>query len=65
MIWRAQDGTPVGFLESIFALIEVDLPVPDHSTLSRRLGKLNIEIPVLTARKAIHLVVDKGMGESV
>ncbi|NES72901.1 MAG: hypothetical protein F6K24_50750 [Okeania sp. SIO2D1] len=38
--------------------------MPDHSTLSRRLGKLNIEIPVLPARKAIHLVVDKGMGES-
>ncbi len=47
-----------GFLESIFSLMEIDLPVPDHSTLSRRLGKLNINIPVMPATEAIHLVVD-------
>ena len=36
----------------------VNLPVPDHSTLSRRLSKLNIDIPVMPATEAIHLVVD-------
>ncbi len=39
-----------GFVESIFGLMKVDLPVPDHSTLSRRLSKLNIEIPVKPTR---------------
>ena len=46
------------FWESIFSLMGVDLPVPDHTTLSRRLGKLNIDIPVMPAKEAIHLVVD-------
>ncbi len=32
--------------------------MPDHTTLSRPLGKLNIEIPVMPATEAIHLVVD-------
>ncbi|NEP06390.1 MAG: hypothetical protein F6K25_07460 [Okeania sp. SIO2G4] len=35
-----------GFLESIFELMGIDLPVPDHSTLCRRLSKLNIKIPI-------------------
>lgn len=47
-----------GFLESIFSLMGLELLVPDHSTFSRRLGKLNIEIPVIPATEAIHLVVD-------
>ncbi|NEP04748.1 MULTISPECIES: transposase [Okeania] len=38
--------------------MEIDLPVPDHSTLSRRLSKLTIEIPVKPTTEAIHLVVD-------
>ncbi|MDE5078887.1 MAG: IS5 family transposase [Trichodesmium sp. St2_bin6] len=47
-----------GFWESIFSLMRADLPVPDHTTLSRRLGKLNIHIPVMPTTEAIHLVVD-------
>ena len=47
-----------GFWESIFSLMGVDLTVPDHTTLSRRLGKLNIDIPVMPTTEAIHLVVD-------
>ena len=54
-----------GFVESIFDLMGAYLPVPDHSTLSRRLGKLNIEISVLPAREAIHLVVDSLLGQSI
>jgi Transposase DDE domain len=41
-----------GFLESIFELMEVELPVPDHSTLSRRLKRLSITIPVMPKDKA-------------
>jgi IS5 family transposase len=47
-----------GFLKSLFAVMGVELEVPDHSTLSRRLSKLSVELPVLPKDKAIHLVVD-------
>jgi hypothetical protein len=47
-----------GFLESLFALMGIDLPVPDHSTLSRRMGKVVVEMPVVPSKGAIHVVVD-------
>jgi Transposase DDE domain len=47
-----------GFLESVFTLMGIDLPVPDHSTLSRRLGKLSVSLPVLPKTKGVHVVVD-------
>lgn len=47
----------VGFVESVFALMNVTLAVPDHSTLSRRLSKLDIELPVFKAG-ARHVVID-------
>ncbi len=47
-----------GFLESIFELMNIDLPVPDHSTLSRRRKSLNITLPVQDRDKPRHLVVD-------
>lgn len=31
-----------GFLESLFMVMGIELAVPDHSTLSRRLGKLQV-----------------------
>lgn len=34
------------------------LDVPDHSTVSRRLGKLQIALPVISEEQAVHLVVD-------
>jgi Transposase DDE domain len=46
------------FLESIFELMEIDLPVPDHSTLSRRVGKLSIDLPILPKQGVLHGVVD-------
>ncbi|MEP0916024.1 IS5 family transposase [Leptolyngbya sp. DQ-M1] len=47
-----------GFLSSIFGLMGFEFPVPDHSTLSRRIGKLTIALPVLPATGARHVVVD-------
>jgi hypothetical protein len=47
-----------GFLASVFELMGVDLPVPDHSTLSRRLGQLDVKLPVRDLQKARHVVVD-------
>ncbi|NEQ74097.1 MAG: hypothetical protein F6K24_44130 [Okeania sp. SIO2D1] len=36
-----------GFLESIFTLMKLDLPVPDHITVSRRMRKMDIVMPVV------------------
>jgi hypothetical protein len=47
-----------GFLESLFLLMGIDLAVPDHSTLSRRLAKLPVELPVVPKAASVHVVVD-------
>ncbi len=47
-----------GFLESLFTVMGIELEVPDHSTLSRRLGKLSVELPVVPTDQAVHVVVD-------
>lgn len=47
-----------GFLESLFTVMGVELEVPDHSTLSRRLNKLSVELPLVPKDKAVHVVVD-------
>lgn len=47
-----------GFVESVFELMQINLPVPDHSTVSRRLGRLEIKLPVKRKESARHLVVD-------
>jgi transposase len=47
-----------GLLESLFELMGVELDVPDHSTVSRRMGKLQVALPVVPKDKAVHVVVD-------
>ena len=47
-----------GLLESLFSLMNIDLPVPDHSTVSRRMGKLQIKIPVTKQDQPRHVVID-------
>ncbi len=47
-----------GFVESIFELMAIDLPVPDHSTLSRRCSQVSISMPVVPKSGARHVVVD-------
>ncbi|MBW4563385.1 MAG: transposase [Mojavia pulchra JT2-VF2] len=41
------------FLESLLTIMGVELEVPDHSTLSRRLSKLSVELLVIR-RSLIH-----------
>jgi Transposase DDE domain len=57
-IYRLAGRQCQGFLESIFALMGIELSVPDHSTLSRRVGKLQVVLPVLPKGGARHVVVD-------
>ena len=48
-----------GFLRSLADLLEVDLPIPDHTTLSRRLQKLGeIQSRRLATDRPIHLLID-------
>ncbi len=49
----------VGFLESIFSYKGIKIEVPDYSTVSRRKGKLEIELRKRYKKGArVHLVVD-------
>jgi hypothetical protein len=47
-----------GLVASIFRLLKVDLRVPDHSTLSRRMAGIEVGLPVKLSGKARHLVID-------
>lgn len=47
-----------GLIESLFRLLKVSLPVPDHSTLSRRLSGLKIALPIRLSRQPRHIVCD-------
>jgi IS5 family transposase len=47
-----------GFVESLFQLMNITLDVPDHSTVSRRMKTLEIDIPVQPKEKARHVVID-------
>ena len=48
----------VGLIKSLFELMKIDLAVPDHSTLSRRLEKLEVRLPIRSKAEARHLVID-------
>src|ERR671916_45453 len=46
-----------GLVASVIALLGLDLPVPDHSTLSRRAGTLELPRP-RCGPEPVHLLVD-------
>lgn len=45
-------------MESLVALLEVDLSVPNDRTLSRRRPHLQVELPRQSRSEGLHLVVD-------
>ena len=47
-----------GFARSLFGVLGLALPVPDHTTLSRRRARLPAALPVSAAGGPVHLVVD-------
>lgn len=57
-IYRLAGRQTQGFLLSVFALMQLELSVPDHSTLSRRRRQLALTLPVQPPTQARHLVVD-------
>jgi transposase len=57
-VYRLAGRQCQGVLESIFELLGIELSVPDRSTLSRRVGKLEVALPVVPKEGARHVVVD-------
>jgi transposase len=47
-----------GLIGSILQLLDLDLAVPDHSTLSRRAETLEMPRPCSSSREPVHLLVD-------
>lgn len=47
-----------GLVASVFRLLKVDLPVPEHSTLSRRMAEMEVGLEVKTNPQPRHLVID-------
>jgi len=47
-----------GLTRSLFALLEVALPVPSYSTLSRRAAEMAVALGALPRAGALHLVID-------
>jgi hypothetical protein len=47
-----------GFLAAIFELLAVSLPGPEQTTLSRRLARLAVRLPVKKSEQARHIVCD-------
>jgi IS5 family transposase len=47
-----------GFIGSVFALMQVELPVPDYTTLSRRGERLLVSLPKKDKDEPVHLVID-------
>ncbi len=59
MVYKLPLRQTEGFLRSIFKLLELELRVPDHSTLSRRgkkLGKIPFAPPA--GSRPIHIMID-------
>ena len=48
-----------GFVGSLLRLMDLDLRPPEHSTLSRRAKQLDIQLPSIGRKTAIHLVIDR------
>lgn len=46
-----------GFMRSLFAILKMALPVPDHSTLSRRGRKLKVKLPKKSSQR-LNIVMD-------
>lgn len=46
-----------GFLGSLFTMLKIALPVPDHSTLSKRGKKVSVSLPKKTSQR-LNIVMD-------
>ena len=57
-LFRLAGRQATGLMASLFELMQVKLPVPDHSTVSQRMGKLNLTLAIHDTEQARHGVID-------
>ena len=50
-----------GLVKSLFEQMNINLPVPDYSTLSRRAGNIKVNIPIITKDKVNFIVDSSGI----
>ena len=59
MVYRLALRQTEGFLSSVFQLLEVSLPIPDHTTISRRAKRLGkLVFACMNGKGPIHLMID-------
>ena len=58
LIFRLPLRQTEGFLRSVLALMRAGLDAPDHTTLSRRSQRLDVELHRIPASGPVHLFVD-------
>ena len=56
-VYHLTNRSVEGFVRSLFAMLKVDRPVPDHSTLSKRAKTLKVKLPKKT-NGSMNLVLD-------
>ena len=57
-VYRLALRQTIGFARSVFKLMDVELPLPHYSTLSRRAATLSIKLTRRRASEPCHVVVD-------
>ncbi len=58
LVYRLPLRQTEGFLQSVSTLLDLGLPIPDHTTLSRRSKRLNIRMPLRADRQPLHIIID-------
>ena len=56
-IFHLPNRSVEGFVRSLFQMMKIDLPVPDHTTLSKRSKTLNVKLPKQSAG-SLNVVMD-------
>ena len=58
LVFRLPFRMAEDFLRPLFAMMDLTLEAPDHTTLSRRGKGLRVELGLVTSRKPIHLIIN-------
>jgi hypothetical protein len=56
-VFHLTNRSAEGFVRSLFQMLKIDLPVPDHSTLSKRGKDLKVKLPKKTSQ-SLNIVMD-------
>jgi len=57
-VYQLTNRAVAGLMRSILQLAQIDLPVPDYTTLSRRGRKVSVGVPKRSRGEPLHLAID-------